>query len=127
MKKLTTTIALGATALLPVFAFAATAATVNNLYQLASFIIDIINNVAVPVVFAIAFIMFIWGVFQAFILNGGDAEKRKNGQQFILWGIVGFFLMVSVWGLVNLLVGTLNLTASGPATGLPHSPTPIVQ
>ena len=74
-----------------------------------SSIIGFINVYLVPFLFAIAFIVFIWGVFQYFIAGGHDEEKRETGKSLMLWGIIGFFIMVSVWGLVNILRGTFNL------------------
>jgi hypothetical protein len=32
----------------------------------------------------------------------------------MLWGLIGFFLMVSIWGLVNILVGTFDLNNAVP-------------
>ncbi len=91
---------------LPLFAFAQINAT--NVSTLGQGIINLINNVAVPLLFAIAFIVFIWGVFVYFIQGGADEEKRETGKGLMLWGIIGFFIMVSVWGLVNILRGTFN-------------------
>ncbi len=97
---------LGAAFLTPLFAFAQVNAT--NASSLGQGIIGLINNVAVPVLFAVAFIVFIWGVFQYFIQGGHDEEKRDTGKSLMLWGIIGFFIMVSVWGLVNILRGTFQ-------------------
>lgn len=66
-----------------------------------------INNVLVPLVFAVAFLVFIWGVFNFFILGGGDEEKQSKGKSLMLYAIVGFVLMISIWGIVNLLAGGL--------------------
>ncbi|MDP3402910.1 MAG: pilin [bacterium] len=90
----------------PLFAFAQVNAT--NVQNLGQGIIGLINNVAVPLLFAVAFIVFIWGIFTYFISGGHDEEKRETGKSLMLWGIIGFFIMVSVWGLVNILRGTFN-------------------
>lgn len=71
-----------------------------------------IDDTIVPAIFAIAFIIFIWGIFTYFIAGGANEEKRAEGKQLAFWGLIGFFVMFSVWGLVNILVGTL-----GPDTG----------
>ncbi len=92
--------------LTPFFAFAQVQAT--NVSTLGTGLIGLINNVAVPLLFALAFIVFIYGVFQYFIAGGHDEEKRETGKSLMLWGIIGFFIMVSVWGLVNILRGTFN-------------------
>lgn len=103
---------------LPLLAFA----QVRSIQEAGGIVTSIINGVLVPLVFAIAFIVFIWGVFQYFILGGSNQEKREEGQKLMLYGLIGFFLMVSVWGLVNILVGTFNLSQTPP--NLPGAPGP---
>ena len=72
--------------------------------------VGFINDTLVPLVFAVAFLVFIWGVFQYFILGGADDEKKKAGRSLMLYGIGGFVLMVSVWGIVNLLANGFGFT-----------------
>jgi uncharacterized membrane protein len=98
----------------PALAFAQ---TYNNVQDLAAFAINLINNVAVPLIFALAFLVFIWGVFQYFIAGAGNEEKRDTGKQFMLYGIIGFFVMISVWGLVRILTGTVRLNNATPSSG----------
>lgn len=113
MKKLAL---IGVSFVLPAFAFAQ---TVDSAQSLASFVINFINNVAVPLVFALAFVVFIWGVFEFFILGASNDEKKKKGKSLMMYGLIGFFLMVSVWGLVHILTGTLNLNNAQP--GFPQA------
>ena len=80
--------------------------------SLVMYIISIINNTIVPLIFAVAFLVFIWGVFQYFIAK--SEEAKENGKNLILYGLIGFFVMVSVWGLVNILVGTFSLNNAAP-------------
>ncbi len=68
-----------------------------------------INGTLVPFVFAIAFLVFIWGVAKYFILSGASEEGKEQGRQLMIWGIIGFFVMVAVWGIVNLLVDSSGL------------------
>jgi NADH:ubiquinone oxidoreductase subunit 2 (subunit N) len=115
-------IAFVATALaLPFITFAQ---AIDSVQTAGDFIINIINTVAVPVLFAIAFLVFIYGIFQYFILSRGDEEKQGLGRSLMLWGLIGFFLMVSVWGLVNILIGTFSLNSNVPAyPQAPHTDT----
>ena len=77
-------------------------------------IIDGINTILVPVIIAIAFITFLWGVYKYFILGAADEDAQRNGRQFILWGIIGFVVILSVWGLVNVVGGLLDLPGTTP-------------
>ncbi len=101
---------------LPLLTFAQ---SVNTIQSLGQTIIDLINTVFVPLIFALAFVVFLWGVFQFFIAGAADEEKRESGKSLMIYGLIGFFVMVSVWGLVNLLVGTFNLNDTGINGGLP--------
>jgi len=96
----------------PFFVLAATITT------LVATIMGILN-VVVPLLIAIAVVIFLWGVVQ-YITAGGDEEKRKAARNTMIWGIVGLFVMVAVWGLVNILISTFGLTTTVPAVpGLP--------
>ena len=97
-------------------------AAVNNLSDVGSFVINTINNVLVPVLFAIAFIVFLWGAFKKFNLAANSEEGKEQGKNLMLWGLIGFFVMVSVWGLVNILTGTVSFgNNTGPSTGTPKA------
>jgi hypothetical protein len=70
-------------------------------------------NALVPLLIGIAVVYFIWEVFQYTI--AADEDKKKTARTQIIWGIVGIFVMVSVWGLVNILqstFGTQNTNSS---------------
>lgn len=95
-------------------------AAVTNLSDAGSFIINTINDILVPVLFAVAFIVFLWGAFTTFILGANDEEKKGQGKNLMLWGLIGFFIMVSVWGLVNILTGSISFgNNDGPTGGTP--------
>jgi Type IV secretion system pilin len=68
-------------------------------------IVPIADAVIIPFLYAIAFLTFLWGIFTYFFND--NEEKRKDGRQFALWGIIGFFVLFSVWGLVRLLMSLL--------------------
>jgi len=92
-------------------------AAINNLSDVGSFIINSINNILVPVLFAIAFIVFIWGAFKTFIVGANEEGVKEEGKNLMLWGLIGFFVMVSVWGLVNILTGTVSFSNTSGVTG----------
>ena len=87
----------------------------------ATSIIGIINNYVVPVLMAIAFLVFLYGVAKAYIFSEGSEDKVKDGHQVALWGVIGFVIMISVWGLVNIVKDTLII--STVKTDTPTPPT----
>lgn len=115
-------LALYAVAVLPLLAMAQTPNLEGGyLGTLGKQAIDFINNTLVPLVFALALVVFIWGLFQSFILGGSDPEKQKQGRDLMLWGIIAFFVMVSVWGLVNVVQNITGIN-SGVTPEVPETP-----
>ena len=75
-----------------------------------------------PLFVTIALLVFFWGLIQ-YIRNSTDPEKAKDGKSIMIYGIIALFVMVSVWGLVNVLGGTFNLgNNQGPSGALPQIP-----
>lgn len=104
--------------LLPVVAFAQSATQpIQSAQALSSWIVDFINNILVPLIFALSFVVFIFGIFRYFIAGAANEEKRKSGRDIMIYGIIGFAVMITVWGLVHLLTGTITLNNAVPSTG----------
>ncbi|MBI2048490.1 MAG: hypothetical protein HYT30_01015 [Parcubacteria group bacterium] len=71
-------------------------------------VINRILGAVVPLLITVALIVFIWGLIQ-YLMKVGDEEKRKEGVQLMLWGVIAIFVMTSVWGLVSLLQNTFSV------------------
>ncbi len=98
------------TALVPGFAFAlGEFQEVSGMFEGFT---AIINDILVPLVFALAFLMFLWGMFKTFILGGGDEAKQSEGKQLMVYSIIAFVVMVAIWGIVNLLLGEIGLDST---------------
>lgn len=82
-----------------------------------------INDVLIPLVFAIALLVFLYGVFKYFIYGGADAGAREEGTQLMLYAIVGFVLMVSIFGIVNLIADGLGFSDDQNIQNIPNAPT----
>ncbi len=116
MKNNLTKIGVGAAMfLLPAVAFAQY--SVQNSSGLFNAIQSILNAV-IPIIIALAVVYILWGIVQSFI-KGSD-EERKAGHMKILYGIIGLFVMISIWGLVNILVGTTGLNNQVPTNQIPN-------
>ncbi len=76
--------------------------------------IPLINNINTYIInpiigfmIAVALIYFLYGV--VVFLHGMDSEdKRKEGRKHMIWGIVGLFIMVSAFGIMNLICNTVG-------------------
>lgn len=89
--------------LIPLAAHAQTASLASFTNDLVGFV----NGSIVPLFYALAFLVFMFGMVRYFFLEQGE-EGREKGKQLMLWGIIGFVVMFSVWGIVNLLLATLG-------------------
>lgn len=66
-----------------------------------------IFNGAVPILIALAVLIFVIGVVQYVIAN--DEEAKKKGRARMIYGIVGLAVIVALFGLVNILTNTFGL------------------
>jgi peptidoglycan biosynthesis protein MviN/MurJ (putative lipid II flippase) len=62
-------------------------------------------NSAIALLFAVATLVFLFGVIQ-YVIAGGDEKKGATARSYMLYGIIGLAVMAAAWGLVNLLVDT---------------------
>jgi hypothetical protein len=83
---------------------------IGGVFHLLNQANDLINRL-IPFIIALTVLIFLWGVFK-FVIAGADGDARKEAQGYMIWGIIALFVMVSVWGLVNILVRTFNLESS---------------
>ena len=68
-----------------------------------------LNDLIVPFLLAIAGLIFIWNAVRYFIFEGASDEGQTKAKSLMLWSIIAFVIMVSMWGIVNLLVEGLGL------------------
>ncbi len=85
--------------------------------DLMNYLTCIIGQSIIPLLFALAVVMFIWGAIKFFIIDADEEAKRTQGKQFMIWGIVALAVMVSIWGLVNILTETFNIDNVIPSVG----------
>ena len=106
----------GTSFVLPFVTFAQGGVNTSVIKQYSDAIIGVINVVLVPVLVAIAFIVFLWGVYKYYILNADNEAERAKGHQFMLWGIIGFVIIMSVWAIVNFVMSIFGLTSTQSPT-----------
>lgn len=100
-----------------------TSCATSGIGCVAASILYIINAILVPLIFAISFLVFLYGVAKKYILSNGESAEVEEGHKLILWGLIGFVVMISVWGLVNVVSNTFGLEGDYTPR-LPLSPAP---
>lgn len=94
--------------LVPMFALAQWAdGAPGEVDQFAADLLEFINDIIVPLLFAIALVLFIYGVFLFLIAGGGEEDSREQGRRYMFWGIIALVIIVSVWGITNIIAGGL--------------------
>lgn len=62
----------------------------------------------IPLLASIAFLAFVWGVAR-FIRSSGNEAEIKASKNFLIWGVVGLFVLVTIWGIIVFLRGEFGL------------------
>lgn len=90
-------------AALPNIAFAAT--TLFSVFCTIATLIDL----ATPIIVALALAGFFWGLAM-YILNFNLEEKeKKKGRDIMVYGVITFTVMLSIWGIVNMIQATFGI------------------
>lgn len=69
-------------------------------------LVGFVDGTIMPLLYALAFFFFVFGIARTFITS--NEEKRAQGRQLALWGIIAFVVLFGVWGIVRLLLGALG-------------------
>ncbi len=70
----------------------------------------ILTNIVNPIItlmVGVAVVYFLWGVFE-FVRNAESSDERKKGGEHMLWGAIGLFIMISAYGVLNLILGSIG-------------------
>lgn len=80
----------------------------TNIIQFIHRVNEIILNPIIRLLFLVALVVFIWGVFS--YVRGADSDgERETGRKHMIWGLFGMFIMVSVFGIINVIIGTFGI------------------
>jgi uncharacterized RDD family membrane protein YckC len=75
---------------------------------LSRFVQNITDAIIEPVIFflfALAFYYFVLGLIP-FVLNSDDPKARSVGRGHLIWGIIGFLIMTSVYVILQVITYT---------------------
>lgn len=65
-----------------------------------------ILNPLITLLFAVAFLVFIFGIFQ-FIRSDTSDKARGQGKDKIMYGLLGMLIMFSAYGIIHAIVSTV--------------------
>ena len=94
--------------------------SLNTIEGLVGRVGNILNSL-VPLLVGLAVFVILWGIF-TYITKAGEEEKRAEAKKFILYGIIGVFIMLSLWGLVGILVNTFSINQQLDISDIPKVP-----
>lgn len=63
-------------------------------------------NTSIFILISLAVLGFAWGIVKV-LFNPDSEALKKEGKEYMLYGIIALFVMTSVYGLVNILADTL--------------------
>jgi len=69
-------------------------------------------RVATPIVVGIALLAFFWGLAR-YIFAAGDTEKKEEGRNIMIWGVIALFVMLAVFGIVNFIGSAVGIDTGG--------------
>ena len=79
-----------------------------------SYIIGLIN-LLIPILFALTFIIFFWGLSK-YVIGAGDEKVLKQGKEYMMWGILVLFILTSYMAIIGIATSELDFGAPS-ATG----------
>ncbi len=85
----------------------------KDLRGLAGVITDYIQ-IAIYLILSLAVLMFVYNVYKYFISGSDDVTAKKEAGLYVMWSVIGFFVMLSFWGLVNILMNSFKLDNNLP-------------
>ena len=95
----------------PLSAFAAVPMGFDGLDNLIKSIATGVVQSTGYMLLTLAVVAFFWGIVQ-FIFNarqGSEGKGIQKGKQFIVWGLIGIFVMFSIWGIIQFAQGVLGI------------------
>lgn len=67
----------------------------------------VVLNPLILLLFSAALVYFLYGVVQ-YLLNPDDEELRTTSKSHMLWGVIGMFIMMSVFGIMRLILNSFG-------------------
>lgn len=86
--------------------------TPTNVSSMACIVVKLALSF-IPYLVVIAVGAFLQGLIK-YIGHGDDTEKRTEGIKMMIYGTLGFFFMVGIWGILRLFAGSFGMALIVP-------------
>lgn len=96
--------------LLAAMPFIASAQNLGNIVNLIGAVGTIVNRL-IPILVGIAILYFFWGLIQ--YIKSAGSKGHAEGIKTMTAGIVAFFIMVSLYGIVNFAGNAIGINQNG--------------
>ena len=93
---------------------------IDNANDLVTRIVGI-GDVVIYLLAALAVVFIVYTSVIYFVKGKDGDENRHEAGMRIMWGIVGLFVIISIWGLVNILLNTFATNTTLPPNSLPSA------
>lgn len=72
-----------------------------------------ILNPIIALGFAVGLVLLLWGGLMSIVSQqNGDIENAKRYRRHLLWGLLGMFIMASVFGIMEIITNAIRYTGS---------------
>jgi uncharacterized membrane protein YidH (DUF202 family) len=109
MKKIGYTLGSLSILAMPMLAFAQFNPDGGQLGDLLTDLLTFTNDIVIPFIIGIGFLVFVWGMFRFFIAGGANEEAKEQGKSLMIYATLGFVLIIVFWGIINLLTDSTGL------------------
>lgn len=89
--------------LTPSFAFAVDATPLSTFVSSMGGIV----NQLVPIFSTIVVLVFFYGLIK-YVLSAGDDESSKKAKSYMIRGIIGMFVLATIWGIIGFIQETIG-------------------
>jgi len=60
-------------------------------------------NTLIPILVGVAVVVFIWSIIK-YLASSEDPTKKEGSKRILVMGVVGIFILVSIWGIVSIVL-----------------------
>lgn len=88
----------------------------ESLEAIAGCIAAVIINPLIALIFGAGVLVFIWGLVEyLYGLNVKGDAKSDTGKKHMLYGLLGMFIMIAVFGIIRIIAATVGATSRLPS------------